>query len=291
VQAAKVDCRYGKAALTPSRAPRATLWTKAEHPGPYDRLDIVSEDTKTPSRQGLRSVASVGDSAVDRVTAEVRRAVLHGTLAPGATFSIAELSAQLEVSHIPVREALRRLEAQGLVILRPGRSAMVSPLHRDELRSIYRLRQLIEPDLAARSCLLLTPADLARAEVLLETYIAGGDDTDQLWASHHDLHMLLMRPAATEWDLRILAQLWHACDRYTRIVFDPYAVSEKDKAARHAAHRALLAAARSHSPAEARMAVSSHLSENEAGALEALAVLSADTRGEAAAPARRRTRS
>ena len=108
------------------------------------------------------------DSTVDRVTADVRRAVLSGALPPGQTFSTAELSTQLGVSHIPVREALRRLDAQGLVVLRPGRKAMISPLSRDELRAIFRLRQLIEPDLAARSVSLLRPDDLTRAAGLLD---------------------------------------------------------------------------------------------------------------------------
>src|ERR1700749_3052644 len=85
-----------------------------------------------------------GDSVVDRVTADVRRAVLSGTLPPGRTFSTAELSAPLGVSHIPVREALRRLDAQGLVVLRPGRKAMISPLNRDELRAIFPLRQVMQ---------------------------------------------------------------------------------------------------------------------------------------------------
>ena len=99
--------------------------------------------------------------------AEIRRAVLSGVLPPGRKFSIAELSVQFGVSHIPVREALRRLEAQGLIVLRPGRSAMVSPLDRDELRAIFRLRQLLEPDLAARSCAFLTDEDFERAAQLL----------------------------------------------------------------------------------------------------------------------------
>lgn len=141
----------------------------------------------------LRSVAS-SDSAVDRVTAEVRRAVLSGALPPGRTFSIAELSSQLGVSHIPVREALRRLDAQGLIVQRPGRRAMVSPLNREELRAIFRLRQQIEPDLAARSVSLLSKAELDRAADLLAAYLSGSDDIDQLWNFHHDLHMTLMRP-------------------------------------------------------------------------------------------------
>jgi len=214
-------------------------------------------------------------SAVDRVTSEVRRAVLSGALAPGRTFSTAELSAQLGVSHIPVREALRRLEAQGLIVLRPGRKAMVSPLDRDELRAVFRLRQLIEPDLAARSVSMLRDGDLEHANTLLKAYIHGSADVDELWESHHALHLSLLRPAAAEWDLRILAQLWHASDRYTRVVFDPYAVGPSDREAREAAHRALLAAARSGSPAEIRRAVREHLSDNEAACLEGIAALRA----------------
>jgi DNA-binding GntR family transcriptional regulator len=212
-----------------------------------------------------------GDSTVDRVTADVRRAVLSGALPPGRTFSTAELSAQLGVSHIPVREALRRLDAQGLVVLRPGRQAMISPLNRDELRAIFRLRQLIEPDLAARSVSMLRAGDLAHAESLLNDYIHGSQDIDELWESHHELHLALLRPAASEWDLRILSQLWHASDRYTRVVFDPYAVSAPDRESRENAHRALLAAARSGSPAEIRRAVTEHLSDNEAACLEGIA--------------------
>ena len=215
----------------------------------------MAELTPAPRREA----SGAPDSAVDRVAAEIRRAVLSGVLPPGRKFSIAELSVQFGVSHIPVREALRRLEAQGLIVLRPGRSAMVSPLDRDELRAIFRLRQLLEPDLAARSCAFLTDEDF------------------DLWNLHHDLHMVYLRPAATEWDLRILVQLWNACDRYTRVVFDTYAVTPQDRAKREMAHRALFAAARSGSPAEIRRAVSEHLSDNEAACLSGIAALAAAT--------------
>lgn len=233
----------------------------------------MAELTPAPRREA----SGAPDSAVDRVAAEIRRAVLSGVLPPGRKFSIAELSVQFGVSHIPVREALRRLEAQGLIVLRPGRSAMVSPLDRDELRAIFRLRQLLEPDLAARSCAFLTDEDFERAAQLLRAYIDGTDDADHLWNLHHDLHMVYLGPAATEWDLRILVQLWNACDRYTRVVFDTYAVTPQDRAKREMAHRALFAAARSGSPAEIRRAVSEHLSDNEAACLSGIAALAAAT--------------
>ena len=103
------------------------------------------------STGAVRSVADQNRSAVDLVTAEIRRAVLTGALPPGEQFSIRELARQLGVSHIPIREALRRLEGQGLVILTQARSAAVAPLSEADVTAIYRLRLRIEPDLAGRS--------------------------------------------------------------------------------------------------------------------------------------------
>jgi DNA-binding GntR family transcriptional regulator len=220
----------------------------------------------------LRTVAG-SDSAVERVTAEIRRGVLNGTLAAGSTFSISELSTQLGVSHIPVREALRRLEAQGLITLRPGRSAMVSPLDRDELRAIYRLRQDIEPGVAARACPMLSADDLAEAEQLLSKYVHGDQDPDVLWDVHRQFHVALMRPAMTAWDFRILDQLWHASDRYTRILFETYDVDEDERRRREVAHRNIIDAARSKSALETKHAVSEHLAENELACLEWMAAL------------------
>ncbi|MDX6739578.1 GntR family transcriptional regulator [Actinocorallia sp. A-T 12471] len=242
-----------------------------------DVPDEAAESVTQAPPDPRRRQGEAADSAVEKVAAQVRRSVLSGALPPGQKFSIAELSAQLGVSHIPVREALRRLEAQGLIVLRPGRSAMVSPLDRDELRAIFRLRQMLEPDLAARSCSMLTDDDFAEAERLLSLYVGEEsditDDADYLWTLHHDLHMVYLRPAATEWDLRILTQLWNACDRYTRVVFDTYAVPSHNRKSREVAHRALYAAARSGSPAEIRRAISEHLSNNEAACLSGIAAL------------------
>ena len=236
----------------------------------------MAAKSRSAAGSGLRSVGPL-DSAVDRVAAEVRRAVLNGTLAPGSTFSITDLSAKLGVSHIPVREALRRLDADGLIVLRHGRSAMVSELSQEELRSVFRLRQLLEPDLAARSASMLTEADIEAASLALEQFSHMGHDSDGadvMWEKHHEVHLTLLRPAATPWDLRILGQLWHASDRYTRTVFDTYAVGDRDRESRVAAHRGLIAAARSGSPAELRMAVSEHLRDNEAACLAGISAIS-----------------
>lgn len=222
----------------------------------------------------LRPVGG-SDSAVNRVTAEIRRGVLNGSLPAGAKFSIADLSTELGVSHIPVREALRRLEAQGLVTLRPGRSAMVNPLEREELRSIYRLRKLVESDLGARACPHLTSEDLATAEELLREYVQSGRDAEEMWELHKQFHLALLRPALTEWDTRILDQLWHASDRYTRVVYATDNLDVEELRRREIAHRILVDAARTGSPSELRQAITEHLAEHEVACLEWMAALAA----------------
>jgi DNA-binding GntR family transcriptional regulator len=242
------------------------------------RISVGAEasfEQSAAGRGGLRSVAGP-NSAVDRVTAEIRRGVLNGTLKAGASFSIADLSGQLGVSHIPVREALRRLEAQGLITLRPGRSAFVNPLDRDELRSVYRLRKLIECDLAARACIDLTRADLDGAERLLKELTRADLDADEAWELHQRFHLALLRPALTEWDLRLLEQLWHACDRYARVCGTDQ-LDREERRRREIAHRLLIDAARTGSPAEFKLAVNEHLAEHELACLEWMAALPPST--------------
>lgn len=85
-------------------------------------------------------------SVVEQATQVLRRAILTGALAPGAEYSLRELAGMLDISFIPIREALRTLEGEGLVVMRPGRSAVVAPLGLDDLRGIYRLRRALEPE-------------------------------------------------------------------------------------------------------------------------------------------------
>ncbi len=210
----------------------------------------------------LRSVAERNLSAVDLVTAEIRRAVLTGALPPGEQFSIRELARQLGVSHIPIREALRRLEGQGLVVLTQARSAAVAPLSLDDVRAVYRLRLRIEPDLAARSAALEAPGWVA---ALRESLEASRDrDPDRAWQGHYDFHERLVAPAASPWDLRLLHTLWTAAERYTLLVWDPIVVDDEERARRHARHGRLLARAERADALGLETELTAHLEANEA---------------------------
>lgn len=213
------------------------------------------------TREGqLRSVAHQNSSAVDLVTAEIRRAVLTGTLAAGAQFSIRDLAGQLGVSHIPVREALRRLESQGLVILRQARSATVASLTVADLEAIYRLRSVIEVPLAAASVGNHSPEHIRTLESLLER--SRDLDPEIAWQGHYDFHAALVQPAANEWDERMLQTLWMAAERYTHLVFDPTRITDEEREHRHERHRLLLDVALGNDPDEMTSALSEHLGAN-----------------------------
>jgi DNA-binding GntR family transcriptional regulator len=220
--------------------------------------------------EGLPSLAD-GSSTVDQVAVAIRRLVLSGELIPGEHFSLRNIAKTLGVSFIPVREALRSLESQGLVVTTPGKSAMVAPLDRADLRSIYRLRLRLEPEIAYRSCELLRPEDFDRLEGFLGEFSDENCGINEIYESHHDFHLELLRPAATEWDLRILESLWHAAERYVRFAFSGLDSIPGEHQRREDSHRILVDTFRSRDPERSAMALRLHLEANEEIALKAIA--------------------
>jgi DNA-binding GntR family transcriptional regulator len=222
-------------------------------------------DRPTPAR-AIRSIAGRHVSAVDLVTAEIRRAILTGALEPGQGFGIAELGEQLGVSHIPVREALRRLEGQGLIVLKPARRAVVAALTSTDLQGIYGLRLLIEPELAARAVAVHTAEQLDE----LASIVAGmaQEEPEVVWDLHQRFHLRIVEPAASEWDLRTLDQLWAAAERYTRLVFDFADATRGEQNRRVDVHQRICEAIRARDEAATRRAVRSHLRDNQNALLE-----------------------
>lgn len=94
----------------------------------------------------------------------LREAIQCGELDSGQPLPQEEFAARFKVSRLPVREALRQLEAEGLVVVYPNRGAYVAELSPEEVREVYDLRVLIEGDALCRAVPLLTETDLRRAE-------------------------------------------------------------------------------------------------------------------------------
>jgi DNA-binding GntR family transcriptional regulator len=152
--------------------------------------------------------------ATHEMVAEVlREAITGGHLRANDPLLQDEIAAQLRVSHIPVREALRQLQSEGLVTYQPNRGATVSALTADEIREIYDIRTILETAAVRRAAPRLDGPTLARAARILDAAEAATDAAT--WGSLDvDFHQLIYdldgRPRLQE----LIAGLLRRVDRY-----------------------------------------------------------------------------
>ncbi|MFY9851822.1 MAG: GntR family transcriptional regulator [Trebonia sp.] len=197
------------------------------------------------------------------MTNEIRRSILAGGLPPGRSLSLRKLAEQLDVSFIPVRDALRVLEAEGLVVNPPGRSATVAPLDLEEFHAIYRVRRLIEPDLARRAVPLLEDAELDQLYQAAAEFGGTERSMDDIYGDHRAFHLALVAPAASAWDIRILMMSERATERYVRIGFGLLDPDPGEHDRRREAHQLLIDEFRKRDPEIAARALDEHLARNE----------------------------
>jgi DNA-binding GntR family transcriptional regulator len=207
-------------------------------------------------------------SLVDQVVEVLRQEILEGAYAPNERLVIDALAVRYGVSQIPVREALRGLEGEGLVEFRSGTGTIVSDVTREELGELYELRRLIEPYVLRRAVLQYDDAMLGDARELLDilTDTTPTRDSDRWWQAHLDFHDALLRPGFTPWSERFLRLIWQSVERYQRL----YALVFGDVTRANHEHEALLAAAISRDPDRLIEVWVSHLNEKESRVAEGL---------------------
>jgi DNA-binding GntR family transcriptional regulator len=202
-------------------------------------------------------------SLSEQVTNEIRRSILAGVLPPGQNLSLRRLADQLDVSFIPVRDALRVLAGEGLVVNPAGRSASVAPLDLEEFHAIYRVRRLLEPDLARRSVSQLEDAELDRLYQAAAEFGGAQRSMDDIYDDHRAFHLALLAPAASAWDIRILMMSERASERYVRIGFGLLDPDPGEHDRRRDAHQLLVDQFRQRDPEVTARALDEHLAHNE----------------------------
>lgn len=189
------------------------------------------------------------------VVESLREGILGGALPEGLALRQDELAARFRVSRMPIREALRLLEARGLVEFSPHRGAVVAPLPIAEVRELYEIRAALEALALRRSIPALTPEAFERAATLLSELDV---ETDLVRAIvlHRRFHLTLYAGAGKRLLGLIEAQL-DASERYLRLE-----LVEMDNAAEsQEEHRALLAACRAGDAARAVALLEPHIVE------------------------------
>lgn len=152
----------------------------------------------------------------------LRERILSGAAGPGEPVRQDTLAAELGVSKIPLREALARLEEEGLLRSEVNRGWFVTPLSADEAREVYALRLLLEPGTAAQAAAAADAGDQAEARAALdalETIVAGHGD--EVGALNRAFHLALVRPARQPLTVGIIERLNAISDRYVRKHLEP----------------------------------------------------------------------
>lgn len=158
----------------------------------------------------------VADAVADRV----RHLILSGAIPDGKPLRQDALAEQMGTSRIPVREALSRLESEGLVANYPHRGYVVTGLSREEIVELFDLRAMLEPELIRFAIPRLTDGDKLFAKSILEEYdraLATGD-VNQWGDLNRRFHIALYAPSGRARTLEIVKGLLVNADRYTRLV-------------------------------------------------------------------------
>ncbi|EMY33380.1 Transcriptional regulator [Arthrobacter crystallopoietes BAB-32] len=159
---------------------------------------------------------------------EVRQRILIGALEPGRILAQSQLAEELGVSLTPMREALRRLDAEGLVFIDAHRNARVATLSAAEARHLFEVRERMDPMAAALAAERRTPEDIARLEAAARHLnpLEGELDLRSL-AAHREFHRAIYTASHNELLINVLEGLWDKADRYRLVGLQ----SRKDSAA------------------------------------------------------------
>jgi DNA-binding GntR family transcriptional regulator len=188
------------------------------------------------------TMGEVERDTVSGIHARLRRLILDGHLPPGSSLSQVQLAQSLGVSRTPLREAIRRLQEEGLIVAEVNHRARVVGLNPDELETLYATRILLSVLGLLVSMPRFTPTDIKVLErALADMHQASEDDNVEAWEqAHHKFHEHLAAHANPSLRASI-ARLLDRSDLYRRVglKIDPHrwAASDED-------HIALLAACR-----------------------------------------------
>jgi DNA-binding GntR family transcriptional regulator len=193
------------------------------------RLDLILQKLPRTHKQ----------SSHELVAAVLREAITTGVLTANQPLPQDEIASQLRVSHIPVREALRQLQSEGLVSYQANRGATVTALSADEIEEIYEIRAILETAAIRRAAPRLTEEVLAEAGRTLEA--AERATESSVWGAldvdfHHLIYDLADRPRMDE----LITSLLRRVDRYWTL----HGLMLKHRDAFDREHRAILAALR-----------------------------------------------
>jgi DNA-binding GntR family transcriptional regulator len=191
-----------------------------------------------------------GESAYRRLLEDIRA----GALKPGARLTETELAERLAISRTPVREALRRLEADGLVTHEPRVGAMVRALDHAEVMELYEMRSVIEGAAARLAARAASPVEIDALEAL-NVRMATATDAQARAEANRAFHLTLIDAARNRYLVRAAAAVHKPL-----LILGPTTLDEDGRAeAAVAEHADILAALTARDGAAAEAAMRRHM--------------------------------
>lgn len=191
------------------------------------------------------------------VAEDIRGMIMSQQLLPGARLIEADLAEQLGVSRIPVREAIRLLEATGLVEVVPRKGAHVAVVDATDIQHIQELRVAIEGFAAEMAALRRTPENVADLTQCVELGLAASESGDLVGAAvyHRDFHLAMERAAHNPY----LGLVVNPLRQRTEMVFS--VLLERRGSMAWDQHRRLLDTIAAADPVQARIEMEGHIRE------------------------------
>ncbi|MGA8274328.1 MAG: GntR family transcriptional regulator [Candidatus Sulfotelmatobacter sp.] len=169
---------------------------------------------------------TASDSAIPRqsltvaVADKLRDQIIRGEIPEGAQLRQDAIAGQYHVSRIPVREALRQLDAEGLIAIVPNRGAVVPALSPDDIGELFSIRALLEPEVLKLSIPCLKEEDFSEAEAVLLNFESELKREDHLsaWGRlNWQFHSILYSRANQPRFMAIIRNVNNSGERYTRL--------------------------------------------------------------------------
>ncbi|PLR75928.1 GntR family transcriptional regulator [Bacillus sp. V3-13] len=182
----------------------------------------------------------------------IREAIIRGDFKPGERLKQSDLADKLGVSRMPVREALQKLESEGLIIIEPHKGAIVKSISINDIEEIYSLRAELEKLAVYKSIDLLTEEDIHQLTILVDR-METAEDVDSFVSDNIEFHKLLVRRCKWERLNGFISNLWNGFPQQT-----PHVLSGQAEAS-NVEHREILNAIKAGYKETAANLVSEHI--------------------------------
>ncbi len=238
-----------------------------------DSRSFQTELTQAPSTLELTLPAAARRSTSDFVAETLREAIVSGNLISGELLKQDELAERFSVSKIPVREALKRLEAEGLVSFIRNKGAVVASMSPEEIWEYVEIRAMLEARAAELSAPRITDANIERARAALEHF--GRERHPGNWGHvNWMLHSALYADAGRPVLMAEIRSLYDKVERYVRALLAVTHELPKTQAE----HRAIIDAFEARDAERAATLTRAHVLDGGASLVKYLSEHRADTR-------------